>query len=146
VPPAVETLALLGLAMALQEKIDKSSKYVIFDRYIDSIFAQVYARNNMKGRKLKAGPFYKWFSKVVSSVGIALPVKTFILDLPLEIASKRTVGREGKKYTKNDFGGFLKIREIYSFLQKREPKRIIWLDGCKRPEELTNEVMSWINK
>jgi dTMP kinase len=76
------------------------------------------------------------------------PDLTFLLDLPVEVGLKRAWKRLEKDQTKEDrfekeaLDFHRRIREGYLALARKEPHRILVLDGMKDEETLHREIVS----
>lgn len=142
VPPKVEALSYLSFLLYDCKKLisDKEEfDFVYFDRYIDTVSAHVIARNNILGRKLSLQEFYQWFRNIYGKE-ILIPDKTLILDVSLENAEKRTIKREGKRYTEKDKRGFMIIKEFYDFLLEQEPDRFVKINANKELGQVIKEA------
>ncbi len=118
----------------------QAGKIVLCDRFADATFAyQGY------GRGLNGA----WIEKVhFSTMDNLTPDLTFLLDVPVEEGLRRAVRRMEKESNKEDrfereaLDFHRRVREGYLVLAKREPKRIILLDGMKDEQTLHREIIS----
>jgi dTMP kinase len=118
----------------------QTGKIVLCDRFADATFAyQGY------GRGLNGA----WIEKIhFSTMDNITPDMTFLLDLPVEEGLQRAVKRMEKQAIKEDrfekeaLDFHRRVREGYLVLAKREPQRIIILDGMKDEQTLHREIIS----
>ena len=118
----------------------QAGKIVLCDRFADATFAyQGY------GRRLNGA----WIEKIhTSTMDNITPDVTFLLDLPVEEGLQRAVKRMAKQAVKEDrfekeaLDFHRRVREGYLVLARREPERIIILDGMKDEQTLHREIIS----
>ncbi len=113
---------------ALKEGID-----VICDRFSDSTIAyQGYGR----------GIDPKFIRDIDSkATGGLKPDITFLIDLPVKEALKRIGTRERDRIEKEELEFHEKVRSGFIEIAKREPERVVVLDGEKGIEEIFKEVV-----
>jgi len=76
------------------------------------------------------------------------PDLTFLLDLPVEEGLRRALKRmemhsvREDRFEKEALDFHQRVREGYLILARREPRRIIVLDGMKEAQTLHREVLS----
>ena len=115
-------------------------KIVLCDRFADATLAyQGYGR----------GVDLEWIEKIHSqTMENVKPDLTFLLDLPVEEGLKRAFKRMENQTNKEDrfekeaLDFHRRVREGYLVLAKRDPKRIIILDGLKDEQTLHREILS----
>ncbi|MDI6754510.1 MAG: dTMP kinase [Thermodesulfobacteriota bacterium] len=115
-------------------------KIVLCDRFADATLAyQGYGR----------GLDLEWIEKIHSqTMANVRPNLTFLLDLPVEEGLKRAFKRMENQTNKEDrfekeaLDFHRRVREGYLVLAKRDPKRIIILDGLKDEQTLHREIIS----
>jgi len=118
----------------------REGKVVLCDRFTDATLAyQGYGR----------GLDLAWIEKVHGrSMENIKPDLTFLLDLPVEEGLKRARKRMENHSVKEDrfeneaLGFHRRVREGYLLLARKEPGRIIVLDGAKDEQTLHQEVVS----
>jgi dTMP kinase len=118
----------------------RQGKVVLCDRFADA--TTVYQGF---GRGLDLA----WIEEIHSrALENAKPDLTFLLDLPVEVGLKRAWKRLKKDQTGEDrfekeaLDFHRRIREGYLILARKEPSRIIVLDGMKDEETLHGEIVS----
>jgi dTMP kinase len=118
----------------------QAGKIVLCDRFADATFAyQGY------GRGIDGEWIEKLHCRIMDNI---TPDMTFLLDLPVEEGLQRAVKRMEKHAVKEDrfekeaLDFHRRVREGYLALAKREPKRIIILDGMKDEQILHREIIS----
>jgi len=123
---------------ALQE-----GKTVLCDRYADATLAY-----QGFGRGLDPN----WIEEInARSVENAKPDLTFLLDLPVEEGLRRAWKRIEKNQIKEDrfekeaVDFHQRVREGYLTLARKEPRRIIVLDGMKNEQSLHQEIVSHLS-
>jgi dTMP kinase len=118
----------------------QAGKIILCDRFADATLAyQGYGR----------GLDWEWIEKIHSrTMDNITPDMTFLLDLPVEVGLRRAVHRMEKDPNKEDrfekeaLDFHRRVREGYLVLAKREPERIILLDGMKDAQTLHREIIS----
>ena len=118
----------------------REGKVVLCDRFADA--TTVYQGF---GRGLDLAWIEKIHSRALENIQ---PDLTFLLDLPVEVGLKRAWKRLEKDQTREDrfekeaIDFHQRIREGYLTLARREPARIIVLDGMKDEQTLHREIVS----
>ncbi|MBS3742549.1 MAG: dTMP kinase [Candidatus Cloacimonetes bacterium] len=117
----------------------EQGKIVICDRYYDSTYAY-------QGNARKISKEVIDYLNHVATAGLE-PDLTFILDLPVEIGLKRI-----KKLPENEDGidrlegesqkFHQDVRSSYIELAKKEPNRVILLDGLKKIKEIHKKIIA----
>lgn len=126
------------LALLIQDNlrfIESQYDLIVLDRYIDTISATVFARNNILDRELDFRIFYIWI-KSVCYKEIRIPDKTLVLITDPIVAEQRTIKRESKNYTESDKVLFSKISEFYNLVAEREPNRFCYIDANGTTDEV----------
>jgi dTMP kinase len=124
---------------ALQE-----GKIVLCDRYADATLAyQGYGR----------GLDLTWIEELHRRVlGSVMPQLTFLLDLPVEEGLRRAWKRMENQAVKEDrfeqeaLAFHQRVRDGYLLLARREPQRMIVLDGRKDEHALHREIVNHLPK
>jgi dTMP kinase len=118
----------------------QAGKIVLCDRFADATLAyQGY------GRGINGEWIEKLHCRIMDNI---TPDMTFLLDLPVEEGLRRALKRMEKQTIKEDrfekeaIDFHRRVREGYLVLAKREPKRIIILDGRKDEQTLHREIIS----
>jgi len=121
----------------------KEGKIVLCDRYADATLAY-----QGFGRGLDPN----WIEEIhARSVENAKPDLTFLLDLPVEEGLRRAWKRiEGNpikedRFEKEAVDFHQRVREGYLTLARKEPRRIIVLDGMKNEQSLHREIVSHLS-
>jgi dTMP kinase len=115
-------------------------KIVLCDRFADATLAyQGYGR----------GLDIAWLGEIhARAMNNITPDLTFLFDLPVEEGLQRAWKRmEGKslkedRFEREDLDFHRRVREGYLTLARKEPQRMIVLDGMKDPTALHQEVLS----
>jgi dTMP kinase len=118
-------------------------KVVLCDRFADATLAyQGYGR----------GLDLAWIEKIhARTVENVMPDLTFLLDVPVEEGLRRALKRMEKDTDKEDrfekeaLDFHQRVREGYLTLARREPQRIVVLDGMKDEETLHHEIVSHLS-
>lgn len=118
----------------------RDGKVVICDRFADATVAyQGYGR----------GLDLAWIEEIhARTMENVKPDLTFLLDLPVEEGLRRALKRMEKHSVKEDrfekeaLDFHRRVREGYLVLARREPQRIIVLDGMKDEQTLHREILS----
>jgi dTMP kinase len=118
-------------------------KVVLCDRFADATLAyQGYGR----------GLDLAWIEKIhARTVENVMPDLTFLLDVPVEEGLRRALKRMEKHTDKEDrfekeaLDFHQRVREGYLTLARREPQRIVVLDGMKDEETLHHEIVSHLS-
>ncbi len=116
---------------------------VLCDRFADATLAyQGYGR----------GLDLAWIEKIhARTVENVIPDLTFLLDVPVEEGLRRALKRMEKHPDKEDrfereaLDFHQRVREGYLALARREPQRIIVLDGMKDEETIHREIVSHLS-
>jgi dTMP kinase len=117
-------------------------KTVLCDRFADATVAyQGYGR----------GLNLTWIEEIHDRFLKGLkPNLTFLLDLPVEEGLRRAWKRmenqavKEDRFEKEDLGFHRRVREGYLFLARKEPKRILVLDGMKDEQSLHREIINYL--
>jgi dTMP kinase len=115
-------------------------KIVLCDRYADATLAY-----QGFGRGLDLAWIEEIHARTVEDVK---PELTFLLDLPVEVGLKRAWKRmendgiKEDRFEKETLDFHQRVREGYLTLARREPRRIIVLDGMKNEQVLHQEIVS----
>ncbi|MCX5917012.1 MAG: dTMP kinase [Deltaproteobacteria bacterium] len=118
----------------------REGKVVLCDRFADA--TTVYQGF---GRGLDLAWIEEIHARVLENTK---PDLTFLLDLPVEVGLKRAWKRLEKDQTREDrfekeaVDFHQKVREGYLILARKEPARIIVLDGMKDEQTLHREIVS----
>jgi dTMP kinase len=118
----------------------RDGKVVICDRFADATLAyQGYGR----------GLDLSWIEEIhARTMENVKPDLTFLLDLPVQEGLRRALKRMEKHSVKEDrfekeaLDFHRRVREGYLMLARREPQRIIVLDGTKDEQTLHREILS----
>jgi dTMP kinase len=118
----------------------RQRKVVLCDRFADATFAyQGYGR----------GLDLAWIEEIhARTVENIKPDLTFLLDLPVEEGLRRALGRMEKnpnredRFEKESLDFHRRVREGYLILARRDPPRILILDGMKDEQTLQEEIRS----
>ncbi len=138
--PKAEMLCYLALLIEDNLKfIENQYDLIVLDRYIDTMSAIAFARNNILDRKLNFNEFYSWIKNVCYRE-IRIPDKTLVLDVDIIVAEQRTVKRENKNYTESDKALFSKISEFYNLLAEQEPNRFCFINANLTASEIFHNV------
>src|SRR5437879_8035543 len=111
---------------------------VISDRFFDS--TTVY-----QGAARKLNPqFVDQLSAF--AVGDCVPDITFVLDVDLAIARSRMQSpRKPDRMEQEPTEFYEQVREVYRQLAKREPSRVVLIDGTQSPDKIDNEIWEMIS-
>jgi|SRR5438552_8605220 len=111
---------------------------VISDRFFDS--TTVY-----QGAARKLNPqFVDQLSAF--AVGDCVPDITFVLDVDLAIARSRMQSpRKPDRMEQEPTEFYEQVREAYRQLAKREPNRVVLIDGTQPPDKIGNEIWEMIS-
>lgn len=112
----------------------KNGIYVIADRFFDSTTAyQGY------GRKIDINFVNKLNHFATSGL---MPYKTFFIDISPEEAEKRHIAHSTKKdrMESESIEFYNKIRQGFMALEKKEPNRIVRLDGEMPPDDISENI------
>ena len=118
-------------------------KTVLCDRYADATLAY-----QGFGRGLDQAWIEEIHARAVENVK---PELTFLLDLPVEEGLRRAWKRiendrvKEDRFEKEALDFHERVREGYLTLARREPRRIIVLDGMKDEQELHQEIISHLD-
>jgi len=115
-------------------------KTVLCDRFADATLAyQGFGR----------GLDLAWIEEIhVRAMENVKPYITFLLDLPVEVGLKRALKRMESHVVKEDrfereaLDFHRRVRDGYLILARRDPQRIILLDGMKDEQTLHREIVS----
>jgi dTMP kinase len=115
-------------------------KTVLCDRFADATLAyQGYGR----------GLDLAWIEEIhARAMENVMPHITFLLDLPVDVGLKRALKRMESHKVKEDrfereaLDFHRRVREGYLILARRDPRRIILLDGMKDEQILHREIVS----
>ena len=121
-----------------------SGLHVICDRYHDATLAyQGYAR----------GLGFEIVDQLSVILKLPMPILTLILDLEVEVGLQRACQRnleEEKeslgRFEAEDLSFHQRVREGYQLLARREPNRIILVDGSGAAEEVFPRILGILDK
>ncbi len=118
----------------------EAGKWVISDRFHDSSMAY-----QGFGHELGSNLIDELHALVL---GEFRPDLTFILDLPVELALKRTKQRDGEedRYEQMGLAFHERIRLGFHEIARREPARCILVDASKNVNAVYSDVLETINK
>jgi dTMP kinase len=109
-----------------------SGAVVVSDRYSDSTLAyQGY------GRELG---YESTYQAVDAGTGGLWPDLTFLVDTPLEIAKSRRAGTDADRMEQEDVRFHERVREGFLEIARREPDRVMCVDGTRTPGVVADEV------
>ena len=118
----------------------RNGKTVLCDRFADATLAY-----QGFGRGLNLA----WLEEIHNRFLQGLkPDLTFLLDLPVEEGLRRAWKRmenqavKEDRFEKEDLAFHQRVREGYLFLARREPNRIVVLDGMKDEQTLHREILN----
>ncbi len=122
----------------------REGKTVLCDRFADATLAyQGYGR----------GLDLNWIEEIQQPIVAEVkPHLTFLLDLPVEEGLKRAWKRmENQKvkedrFEKENLSFHERVREGYLVLARKDPRRIIVLDGMKDESSLRREILTHLQK
>ena len=122
----------------------REGKMVLCDRFADATLAyQGYGR----------GVDLAWIEEIhARTMGNVKPDLTFLLDLPVEEGLRRALKRMENQTVKEDrfekeaLDFHQRVREGYLLLARKEPQRIIVLDGMKEEKTLHREILTHLPK
>ena len=122
----------------------REEKTVLCDRFADATFAyQGYGR----------GLDLNWVEEIQQRIlGEAKPHLTFLLDLPVEEGLRRAWKRmehqriKEDRFEKEALTFHQRVREGYLLLARKEPQRIVVLDGMKDESSLQREIVAHLPK
>ncbi len=140
---ALETEVLLYAAARAQHVKERlmpalrAGKVVLCDRYVDASYAyQAY------GNQLPL----TWIEEVNRlAVQEVMPRRTYLLDLPIEVARRRLKRREGERLDRIEQRGeayHQRVREGFLTIARRDPKRILVIDASASEEEVAQEILA----
>ena len=114
-----------------------AGEIVIADRFYDSTTAY-----QGGGRGVAGVGWLRDFHPFVTG-GLA-PRRTYLLDVPAEVAADRRDARAGTEDRMEASGAafFARVREAYLTLAASEPDRFCVLDGTRLPEALHDEIVA----
>jgi len=111
---------------------------VLCDRYIDSTLAY-----QGFGRDLPQ----EWLKQINRlAFELAIPDKTFLFDLPVDVALSRLGDRQRDRIESTGVDFLEKVRNGFLTLAEQESDRYIILDGQNQTEELEKEISSQVLK
>ena len=111
---------------------------VLCDRYIDSTLAY-----QGFGRDLPQ----EWLRQINRlAFELAIPDKTFLFDLPVDVALSRLGDRQRDRIESTGVDFLEKVRTGFLTLAEQESDRYIILDGQNQTEELEKEISSQVLK
>lgn len=108
---------------------------VLSDRFIDSTVAyQGYGRLLSDKLVQQAN---RW------SCGTTYPDRTYILDIPWEesMRRRRALSKKADRMEKEQVAFFHRVQEGYKTIAKKEPQRVLLLDGTKNIKCLEQEIL-----
>ncbi|NNM81628.1 MAG: dTMP kinase [Burkholderiales bacterium] len=110
-----------------------TGKWVISDRFTDASFAYQGGGRGMDYSRLAV--LEDWVQ------GGFQPDRTFLFDLPVEVARERLMRNESLdrfEQEREDF--FLRVRNAYLERAGRFPERFVVLDSSRSPEEISKQI------
>lgn len=111
----------------------EAGEIVICDRFYDSTTAY-----QGSGRQLADLEWLQGFHQRVT--GGLVPDKTYFIDVPVEVAAERRGGdRDRMEQAGKEF--FERVREAYLDLSRREPDRVIRIDGTLPLDVINAEIV-----
>ncbi len=114
----------------------KKGTIVLCDRYIDSTLAY-----QGFGRDLPQ----KWLRQINRlAFELAIPDKTFLFDLPVDVALSRLGNRQRDRIEATGVDFLEKVRNGFLTLAEQESDRYIILDGQNQSEELEKDISSQV--
>ena len=109
---------------------------ILCDRYIDSTIAY-----QGFGRDLSQD----WLRQINRlAFELAIPDKTFLFDLPVDVALSRLGGRQRDRIEATGVNFLEKVRNGFLTLAEQESDRYIILDSQNQIEELEKEISSQV--
>ena len=109
---------------------------ILCDRYIDSTLAY-----QGFGRDLSQ----EWLRQINRlAFKLAIPDKTFLFDLPVDVALSRLGDRQRDRIEATGVDFLEKVRNGFLILAEQESDRYIILDGQNQTEELEKEISSQV--
>ena len=115
-----------------------SGKVILCDRYIDSSLAYQGAGRGLSVTWLKHINRYAF--------ELAIPNKTFLLDIPVLDAMSRLKNRTRDRIESSGQGFLQRVRDGFVTLANNYPDRYIILNGQKKPELLAKEILDHIKR
>lgn len=110
---------------------------VISDRYFDSTTVYQGAARRLDRELVERMNRF--------AVGNCLPDITVVLDVDLKTAKARMKGpRRPDRMEQETEEFYERVREGYLELAKREPKRVVLIDGSRSPDQIENEIWQTI--
>ena len=107
---------------------------VVCDRFLDSTVAY-----QGGGRGVADVDWLDAFQRRVT--GGIVPDRTYLLDVPLDVAHQRRARRADDRMEAAGPAFFDRVRSAYLALADREPGRVVVLDGTRLPEDLHDEIV-----
>lgn len=139
---AFETEVLLYAASRAQHVRERllpalrAGKVVLCDRYVDASYAYQAYGNQLPLR---------WVEEVNRlAVQEVMPTRTYLLDLPVELARRRLKRREGDGMDRIERRGeayHQRVREGFLTMARHEPERILVIDASASEEEVARRIL-----
>ena len=112
------------------------NKLVISDRYIDSTIAY---QGGGRGIKIKL------IESLIKNLKMPIPDLTFLIDINVEIGLKRAKDRaELDRFEKEEINFHKRVRDAYLKIAKKEPERVIRINGNQEEESVFNDVKHYL--
>jgi dTMP kinase len=130
-------LYLAARAQITKEKIQPAlaaGKIIIADRFVDSATAyQGYGRQLDLDFVRRGNLFATWAT---------LPVITFLLDIPLEVAATRLrqSGKAADRLEREDYAFHERVRRAYLQMAESEPARFVVIDGTPSMDAISRQI------
>ena len=140
--PVKQTLLFLASETYKEFQISKicgNSNYVLYDRYIDSLF--LIQRYELLKEYDNIQKINKWLNCI--SKFLPAPDLTFVLDAKPSICIDRLKKREdsGREIQKQQIEEIVNLRNDFRYLAKRSERNIILIDASKNLEEVCNQIL-----
>ena len=115
----------------------KEGKIIISDRYYDSTYAYQGAAREIPEKEIET-------INTIATIGLK-PDVTYIVDVPVEIGLDRlhngTKAEDIDRLESEDIDFHKRVRTGYLELAKKEPERVVVIDGTKSVEEIHQDIM-----
>lgn len=138
VAPVAELMLFSAARAQLVEEVVRpalaAGTVVVADRFFDSTTAY-----QGGGRALFETDWLDAFHARVT--GGLVPDRTYILDVPLDVARARRAGRADDRMEAGGSDFFARVRAAYLGLAARHPERAVVLDGTRPPDDLHAEIL-----
>lgn len=142
IAPRAELLLFSAARAQLADEVIRpaldAGRLVVADRFYDSTTAYQGA-----GRGLADAGWLADFHAFVT--GGLMPDRTYLVDVPLGVAAaRRSAERDRMEEAGDDF--FERVRSAYLALAKREPDRVVVLDGTRAVADLHAEIVADVER